>query len=82
MNKISHEYISAIVIVIISLLAIFKVKVSTEEVLPIVEGLATGILGIYIMIRRYKKGDLTLAGIKKTKVEEPKVAPDKEETNQ
>lgn len=57
----SSTYISSIVIVIIALLKIFKVELLPEDITPII----TGILALYILIRRYQKGDINPLGLKK-----------------
>lgn len=61
----SPTYTSAIVIVIVSVLGLFKIKIGTEELTAIVAPLITGILGIIVLVRRFKKGDLTLSGFRK-----------------
>lgn len=57
----SHEYVGAIVIVIVSLLKAFGVDIGNEEVTTIV----TGFVALWIAIRRFSKGDVTLGGLKK-----------------
>lgn len=54
----SQEYISSIVVVLVALLQIFKIKVLPEEITPII----VGFLGLWILIRRYQKGDITIYG--------------------
>ena len=61
----SPTYISGIVIVIVAILNFLGVKVGNNEITKIVEGLVPAILGIIIIIRRYKKGDLSIIGTKK-----------------
>lgn len=57
----SHEYVGAIVIVIVSLLKVFGVELGNEEVTTIV----TGFVALWVAIRRFSKGDVTLGGLKK-----------------
>ena len=57
----SQEYIAALAIVIVGVLKLFKVDIGTAEVSQIL----TAGLGIWIMIRRYQRGDITLTGIRK-----------------
>ena len=62
----STEYISSLVILIVSVLKIFKIEVLPEEITPIVVGL----LGLYLLIKRYARGDLTPLGMRKIKTEQ------------
>jgi hypothetical protein len=61
----SPTYISALVIIIISILKIFKIDILEEELTPVITGITTGITGLIILIRRYKVGDLSPLGQKK-----------------
>lgn len=58
---LSQEYISAIAILVISIFKLFHIEVTADAV----TGIITGALAIWIAIRRYQKGDITLGGIKK-----------------
>lgn len=58
----SHEYISAAVILLVSILKIFKIELGNEEA----TGLVTGLLALYVAFRRYQKGDITIVGAKKS----------------
>ena len=60
----SPTYLSGVVIVIIALLNFFKINISESELLPIVEGLITAVLGINIIYRRLKVGDINVFGKK------------------
>ncbi len=57
----SQEYITALAIVLVGIFQIFKVDTNVEQVASIITTLA----GIYVMIRRYKRGDITVAGVRK-----------------
>jgi hypothetical protein len=57
----SQEYISAIVVLLVSVLGLFKIQVGNE----VITALVTGVLGLWIAIRRYQKGDITVGGIRK-----------------
>jgi hypothetical protein len=57
----SQEYISALVILIVSTLKVFDLEIASEAV----EGLIVGLLALWIAIRRYTKGDITVLGVKK-----------------
>ena len=58
----SPTYISGIVIVVVALLNLFGIKVANEEITKIAEGLVTAILGIIIIVRRFKHGGITILG--------------------
>jgi hypothetical protein len=57
----SQEYISSIVILIVSVLGLFKIQVASEAV----TGIVTGLLAIWIAYRRFKKGDISPLGARK-----------------
>lgn len=57
----SQEYISALVVLLVSVLGLFKIQVGNE----VITALVTGVLGLWIAIRRYQKGDITIGGVKK-----------------
>jgi hypothetical protein len=57
----SQEYIAAVVILIVSVLKIFKIEVATEAI----TGIVTGALAIWIAYRRYSKGDINIVGARK-----------------
>jgi len=58
----SQEYIAALAIVVVGVLKLFKIDVGTEEISAAIVGLA----GIWVMIRRFNKGDITVLGARKT----------------
>jgi cadmium resistance protein CadD (predicted permease) len=58
---ISHEYIGALVIVIVSVLKATGIEIAPDAV----TGLITGIVALWIAIRRFQKGDITVVGAKK-----------------
>jgi hypothetical protein len=62
MNNLSFstEYIAALAIVIVGILKLFKVDIGTSEITSII----TAILGAWVMIRRFKRGDINVAGVK------------------
>ena len=57
----SQEYIGAIAILVISVLKIFHFEIENE----VVAGLVTGVIALYIAIRRKAKGDINVLGVKK-----------------
>ena len=58
---ISQQYVGAIVILVVSLLKIFGVEIANEAI----TGIVTGVIAIWIAIRRHNVGDITLTGSKK-----------------
>ena len=64
---VSPTYITSVVIVIVSILSLFKIKISAEELIPVAAALVTGIGGLIVLIRRYKQGDLSPLGVRKVK---------------
>ena len=57
----SQEYIGAIVILVISVLKYFNIEIASDAI----TGVVTGLVAIWISIRRYRKGDINLAGVRK-----------------
>lgn len=57
----SQEYTGALVILLVSILKLFKVELGNEEVTTIV----TGFVALWVAIRRYSKGDITVGGTRK-----------------
>ena len=57
----SHEYTAALVILIVSVLKAFKIEIASEAI----TGIVTGVLAVWIAVRRYKKGDITIVGGRK-----------------
>lgn len=57
----SKEYIGALAIVLVSLLKMFHIEVAND----VVAGLITGLIGLYVAYRRYKRGDITIGGVRK-----------------
>ena len=58
---LSQEYVAAIVLIVGAILKAFGIELGNE----VLEGIIAGALALWIAIRRYKKGDINLAGIKK-----------------
>jgi hypothetical protein len=61
----SPTYISALVVVLVSIFSLFKVNITKEDIEPILTALITLIGGIIVLIRRFKQGDLTVIGTRK-----------------
>ena len=57
----SQEYIGAIVVVLVSLLGLFKIEIGNE----VLTALITGIVGVWVAVRRYQKGDINKLGVRK-----------------
>jgi len=57
----SQEYIGSLVLLIGAVLKIFKVEIDNSAL----EGLLAGIVALWIAVRRYKKGDITIVGARK-----------------
>ena len=54
----SPSYISGLAILIVSVLELLKIKVIPTDIEPIIVGVASLIL----LVRRFRKGDLTIYG--------------------
>jgi len=61
----SPTYISAVVVIIVSILNLFGIKVGTEELTKIIEGGVVMVAGIIILVRRYRHGGITFLGTTK-----------------
>lgn len=59
--KLSQEYISALVILIVSLLNVFGIEIANEAI----NGIIVGVLAIWCAVRRYQKKDITIFGAKR-----------------
>ena len=57
----SHEYIGAIVLIVVGILKAFGIELPSDAL----QGIITGVIAIYIAFRRYQKGDINLGGVKK-----------------
>jgi len=58
--KFSQEYLGAIVILLVQVLSLFGVELANEEVTNIV----TGFVALYVAVKRYSKGDISMGGVK------------------
>jgi len=54
----SQQYIGAVVILLISLLKIFKVDIAESDVTTVV----TGLVALWVAFRRYQNGDINVFG--------------------
>lgn len=57
----SQEYILSIVLVLGGVLKIFGIELENT----VIEGLVGGVIALWIAIRRFKKGDITIGGFRK-----------------
>ncbi len=57
----SQEYIGSIALLIVGILKAFGIEIANSAI----EGILTGGIALYIAIRRYQKGDISLGGIRK-----------------
>jgi len=60
-SLVSPTYISALAVILVSLLGVFKIEVGNE----VITALLTGLLGVYIAYRKYKTGTVSLVGVRK-----------------
>lgn len=58
--NLSQEYLSALVVVIIGVLQLFKIESTPEQIMSLIIVVA----GAINMFRRYKRGDINLLGKK------------------
>lgn len=61
----SQTYVSAIVAILATLLPKLGVQVGSEELTSIISAVVVVVSGIWIIVRRYKKGDIKLSGRRK-----------------
>ena len=57
----SKEYTSAVVVLIVALLQIFKIEVAPD----VITGLVTGVLALYLAFKRHQRGDIDALGRRK-----------------
>jgi hypothetical protein len=57
----SQEYIASIAVLLVSVLGLFKIQIENETITALI----TGILGVWIAIRRYQKKDINILGVRK-----------------
>ena len=57
----SQEYIAAIALMIVGIFKAFGIQVGSDSI----TGILTGGIALFIAIRRVKKGDITLGGVRK-----------------
>lgn len=57
----SQEYIASLVVIVASILAVFKIHVGNEEITAVV----TGAAAIWVIIRKIQKGEINAFGVKK-----------------
>jgi len=57
----SQEYIASLAVILVSLLGVFKIEIGSE----VITALLTGILGVWVAVRRYQKNDINIVGVRK-----------------
>ena len=57
----SQEYIAAIVIILVSLLKVFGIEIGSD----VITGIVTGVLALWVAIKRHARGDITPLGVRK-----------------
>jgi uncharacterized membrane protein len=58
--KFSHEYIGALALLVVGILQLFGVAVEQDTI----TGIVTGVIAVWIAVRRVGKGDITVLGRK------------------
>lgn len=58
---LSQEYISALAILLVSILKGLGVNIGNDEIISIL----TGVLALWVAVRRYQKGDIKMSGVRK-----------------
>jgi len=61
----STTYIAAIVSILVVVLPRFGIQVSSEEVTNILSAIVAVVSSIWIIVQRYKRGDVTPLGLRK-----------------
>lgn len=57
----SQEYAGALAIMLVSILKIFHIEIAND----VIAGLVTGAIALWVAIRRYQRGDITVVGSRK-----------------
>ena len=57
----SQEYILAVVLILGGILKIFGIQIENSAL----EGIIGGLIALWIAVRRFQKGDITLGGVRK-----------------
>ena len=58
---VSPTYVSALAVILVSILGMFKIEIGNE----VLTALITGVLGVIVAVRRYQKGNISVAGVAK-----------------
>jgi uncharacterized membrane protein YjjP (DUF1212 family) len=58
---VSTEYVSALAIVLVGVLKVFGIEIGND----VITALLIAGLGLFNAIRRYKKGDINIGGVRK-----------------
>jgi small neutral amino acid transporter SnatA (MarC family) len=57
----SNEYLLAVVLILGGVLKVFGIEIENSAL----EGIIGGAIALWIAIKRYKRGDITLGGLRK-----------------
>jgi small neutral amino acid transporter SnatA (MarC family) len=57
----SQEYILAVVLILGGVLKVFGIQIENSAL----EGILGGLIALWIAVRRFQKGDITLGGVRK-----------------
>lgn len=60
----STTYIAVIVNILVTFLPKFGITVGSEELTSIAQALVAVVTGVWVIVQRYKKGDVTVYGSK------------------
>ena len=61
----SNEYISAVVIVLVTILPKFGIQIGSDELTSWIQAGVTVVSGVIIMIKRFQRGDIGILGNRK-----------------
>ena len=64
MQSYSTTYIAIIVNILATFLPKFGITVGSEELTSIIQAVVVAGTGVWVIVQRYKKGDITPAGVK------------------
>lgn len=61
----STTYIAVIVNILATFLPRFGITVGSEELTSIAQAVVAVVTGVWVIVQRYRKGDVTAAGLRK-----------------
>jgi hypothetical protein len=63
--QFSQEYITALVVILITILPRIGVQIGSVELTTLIQAVFTVAGGVWIMWRRFQRGDITTVGVRK-----------------